>query len=112
MKTKGVSIGEAGGYLVFPDRQVVPPVFWTRLKHEAAKAGRLEALAADYRAERERLEAERESGWQTVHDEYEAEMRLYRRWVVALVGEQHRWPWERGWTEAEVDAHPRRQEAP
>jgi hypothetical protein len=105
MKTKGVEVGEHG-YLIFPDRQMVQTPLWSRLKHAAAKAGLVDALAADYRAARSELEAGRAGGWQTVHDEYAAEIRLYRDWVRRLHGEQEVWPWTGGWTEAMVDGYP------
>jgi hypothetical protein len=104
MKIRGIDVH--CGLLVFLDRQTVPPAFWARLKHEAAKAKLLDALADDYRAERAKVEAERQYGWQTVHDEFDAEQKFYRRWVERLHGPQDVWPWSRGWTDEMVDAYP------
>jgi hypothetical protein len=105
MKTRGIVVGE-NGYLIFPDKQIVPPAFWSRLKHEAAKAGALDELTAEYREARDRVHAEREKGWTSTADEFDAEARFYRRWVERLHGAQDVWPWTRGWSEPLVDAYP------
>ena len=105
MKTRGITVG-VHGHLIFPDKQIVPPAFWSRLKHEASKAGLLDELTADYRRERDRVWAERDKGWTSTHNEYEAEARFYRCWVERLHGPQAVWPWTGGWSESLVDSYP------
>lgn len=92
MKTQGIEIID--GILVVPYRKAAPPAFWSRLKHEIAKRGSLDAFQADLaeEAQREGLPWEREE-------------RLFRRWVEKLGLSGPLWPWERGWTPTLVDAY-------
>jgi len=110
MKTRGLEIH--AGYLVpsrLPDGKpsmggsFVPDQFWGRLKHALDRTGLRTEYLAEYGAARDRFVAQGDA--RDRHVEATAEMALFKRWTLRVIGPQRLWPWERGWTEADVDGY-------
>lgn len=110
MRTRGLEVHS--GYLVpsrLPDGRpamagsFVPDQFWGRLKQHMTRAGVLDAFAAEYRQERDRFVAQGDA--RDRHFEAGAEMALFKRWTLRVVGAQRLWPWDRGWATGDVDAY-------
>jgi hypothetical protein len=93
MKTQGVVIVE--GYLILPYRDAAPAAFWSRLKHQATKAG----LIDEYRKDCADEGAARDA------PVWERKERLFRRWVEKLNLMRLPWPWEPGWTHELADSY-------
>jgi hypothetical protein len=108
MKTRGLEV--YSGYLVpapLSDGRPnasggsVPVQFWNRLKAAIDRAGLRDEYLAEYEAQRAIVEASPRSWCR----EADLEHALFRSWTLRVVGEQERWPWERGWSEADVDGY-------
>ena len=93
MKTQGVTL--VAGSIVCAYPETIPSAFWARLKHAIDRAGLRAEFLADERASRN---ASAERPWPAAEA-------LFMRWVTKLGLEAPRWPWERGWSESDVDEY-------
>lgn len=101
MKTRGIQV--VSGYLVeATPSSAVPPAFWSRLKRHIDLAGRRDEYLADYSRERDAFVAQSDNRDRL--REMDSEQALFKRWTLRVVGPQRLWPWERGWTEGDVDS--------
>lgn len=76
---------------------IVPTKAWNRLKHFAEDAGVRVEMAADYRRERDALEAKYGLPLRAGHlvAGYEREVEFFKRWHLRVHGAPpSRWPWQ------------------